>query len=553
MTQMVEKTFNSIKYGLEFHVGKDNIPVYGYPHHMMLNSEMIRAVWNDDVENAESIPILVTNELNTEFKLVWIFINGLLSDETLYSIVDSDYKGYNRDRLRYLVEWFAIGRTSRFYRYVAGIYRNGLDVLVDMYPTNDWNTGLVCKEVHLDIILQHRNTEIDENICDRPDMTLSALQKLKDRINPDHYDEFVRRLARNSNVAISSIIHLNEVHGAPISYRSDASEWVRRNPDWPWCWKTLSGHADMKLVWEFPDRDWDWRILSSRDELDTLLVEAYPERKWDWFTLSLSEKMPIEFIMRTLNCMPWRRYAISCNPQVTMAIVRDNPEVEWDYDCLSSAPLITWQDVLDNPDEPWDYDAFVRRGILEAYPRADYKLDSIKYLSQTASIDLICANSHLLWHTGILANRSELFPQLLEVVMFTEREMIDIAGHCNATLDIIKPLVKKISHYYIVNNRNMTWEFALKHCREHEFATYIFKAMLERIPLTEEAADQLPKHFDYEKYQNSYYKWEDIRDIPNVSPSIVSRNPNVTWRHFRDNPHLVCKCVNGTKMTESLL
>ena len=86
----------------------------------------------------------------------------------------------------------------------------------------------------------------------------------------------------------------------------------------------------------------------------------------------------------------------------------------------------------------------------------------------------------------------------------------------------------------------MTWEFALKHCTEHELSTYIFEQMLDLIPLTEETAKQLPQELSDKKYHNSYYKWEDIRDM---QPHIVSRNPNITWRHFRDNPHLICQCA----------
>ena len=89
MADIIETTFNNMKHGIEFHAGRDQIPLHGYPYHMIRNSDMIRAAWNDDVSNAESMPILPTMDFCDEIKLMWVFINGLLSDETLYSILSN--------------------------------------------------------------------------------------------------------------------------------------------------------------------------------------------------------------------------------------------------------------------------------------------------------------------------------------------------------------------------------------------------------------------------------------------------------------------------------
>ena len=37
--------------------------------------------------------------------------------------------------------------------------------------------------------------------------------------------------------------------------------------------------------------------------------------------------------------------------------VLDNPDKQWEYDCLSSNPNITWEIVQANPDKDWEYSA----------------------------------------------------------------------------------------------------------------------------------------------------------------------------------------------------
>jgi len=52
--------------------------------------------------------------------------------------------------------------------------------------------------------------------------------------------------------------------------------------------------------------------------------------------------------------------SLSCNPNITMAIVNARPNKPWCYHGLSRNPNVTWSVVQDNPDKPWNYQMLSR-------------------------------------------------------------------------------------------------------------------------------------------------------------------------------------------------
>ena len=46
---------------------------------------------------------------------------------------------------------------------------------------------------------------------------------------------------------------------------------------------------------------------------------------------------------------------ISCNPNITMDIIKDNPDKPWDWYYISYNPNITMDIIKDNPDKPWNW------------------------------------------------------------------------------------------------------------------------------------------------------------------------------------------------------
>ena len=72
----------------------------------------------------------------------------------------------------------------------------------------------------------------------------------------------------------------------------------------------------------------NWSMLSRNPNITMELVKDNPDKPWDWQYLSY-------------------------NPNITMEIVNANPDKPWNWSCLSENPNITWEFVNANPDKPW--------------------------------------------------------------------------------------------------------------------------------------------------------------------------------------------------------
>ena len=528
----IDNILDNLRYGLKFEVGLERVPMYGYPHAMIKSSAIISAAWNDDIARAESMPLVPSTPMCGEVKLVWVYINGLLTDELLLDIVESGYSGYDRSRLKYLVEWFAIERTSRFYRFIAGIYKTSLDVLVDTYPWSQFGDHIVNKTVHLDILMEHKNITIEPEVYSRPDMTVAIFQKLRHRLSGTAQLSFaLTKLAENLAISIQDITQLDKVPWDILSARADVVDWVRRNPDLPWCWDILSYKADIQLVWEFPTRKWSWSTLSTRSDLDPRLVETYPHCNWDWIRLTLT--LPIEFIFKHLNTMPWSHFHISLNPQVTMKTILDHPKFCWDFQSISRLPLITWQDILDHPDKDWNYDVMVTCGAkYQAVSLASSS--AIKRASSKVPLDVLREHPNFDWDRDVLAERSELFPQLLDIMMFNTQQCRTIVRHKTIPIGIAEEILEPSEYRYLLTNPNPTWDFAMRHIQM--YSPTIIMQLIEKLPLTTDIIALLPEYVNEIKYMSSYYTWDDIKDM---SPYIIRKNPNVSWRKFYENPELM--------------
>jgi len=94
--------------------------------------------------------------------------------------------------------------------------------------------------------------------------------------------------------------------------------------------------------------------LSANPNITWNIVRENPDIPWDWDGLSKNPNITWE-IVRDNPDKHWDWNYISRNPIITWEIVRDNPDRPWDYAYLSENPNITWEIVRDNPDKPWSW------------------------------------------------------------------------------------------------------------------------------------------------------------------------------------------------------
>eukprot|EP00798_Chlamydomonas_sp_ICE-L_P017264 gene17264-biopygen26171 len=68
--------------------------------------------------------------------------------------------------------------------------------------------------------------------------------------------------------------------------------------------------------------------------------------------------------------MPWNWRALSMNRKVVRSweVVRDNPDMPWDWEWLSwNSNVATWEVVRDNPDRPWDWRGLSRYSSVASW------------------------------------------------------------------------------------------------------------------------------------------------------------------------------------------
>ena len=78
------------------------------------------------------------------------------------------------------------------------------------------------------------------------------------------------------------------------------------------------------------------------------------EQNWNRFWFA--------YILEFENKLSWRN--LSRNPNITMNMIKDNPDKPWDWDNISSNPNITMDMISDNPDKPWNWKCISRNPNL---------------------------------------------------------------------------------------------------------------------------------------------------------------------------------------------
>ena len=61
-----------------------------------------------------------------------------------------------------------------------------------------------------------------------------------------------------------------------------------------------------------------------------------------------------DFIQENLECWNWGW--ISKNPNITMDIIRENPDKPWNWEWISWNPNITFDIIREKPDKPWNWE-----------------------------------------------------------------------------------------------------------------------------------------------------------------------------------------------------
>jgi len=151
----------------------------------------------------------------------------------------------------------------------------------------------------------------------------------------------------------------------------------------PWNWGLISLHPNITtdFIISNPAHRWDWNAISSRDFTITDIIRIHleiPNNKLNWtilvnqvdlLTIHENPTLPWDYSEMTQKCtaaeimenpdMQWDWSIVSLK-NVSLDMIFDLPDKNWDYTKLSANPNLTSNFVRYNYDKPWDWSVISR-------------------------------------------------------------------------------------------------------------------------------------------------------------------------------------------------
>jgi len=104
------------------------------------------------------------------------------------------------------------------------------------------------------------------------------------------------------------------------------------------------------LIKRFPDAEWDWSELTDRVDINTEFIIKHKNFKWDW--MKATKLVPFEFILKNLS-FGWNWEWLSEN--IELDDILSHVKLPWDWSVVSQHDDLTWDVVKDNPNLKWDF------------------------------------------------------------------------------------------------------------------------------------------------------------------------------------------------------
>jgi len=194
--------------------------------------------------------------------------------------------------------------------------------------------------------------------------------------NPDDYNHWF-------HIMESKKFTIDIVKKYPIKY-------------WDFCIISMNKNITYQTILDNLVYNWDWKKFCKNPSLTLEFVKSHPEIKWDYEGFSsnpnityefIEENQMLQFCWKSLyknENIKWKKlfcprnndyYYLSFNPHldfeivdlnkpwdwdlisynVTIDIIKKNPEMPWDYVSLSRNKNLTAEFVLENLDKNWDW------------------------------------------------------------------------------------------------------------------------------------------------------------------------------------------------------
>jgi len=221
-------------------------------------------------------------------------------------------------------------------------------------------------------------------------------------------------------------------------YKHDSTFWKNKCQD-P---HTISWDQNNEIVWD---------VISKSPNITVDIIKDNPDAPWNWRELSSNRNMTWEFIKSHHDECPdknWDWFLISLHPNITWDVIRNHPTLRWDWSSVSRNPNITWDLIQNHSNMPWDLAAVLANPniTMDIIKTRFSHIRDWRYLSYNPNItiDFIICHFNEIWN------------------------LQDALSHPKFTLEMIKVVPPNVEHWfrYISANPNLTWEFIATHINE---------------------------------------------------------------------------------------
>ncbi len=197
---------------------------------------------------------------------------------------------------------------NKCWSFLSGNINFGLKEFLEVHPKQlDWEQISANPKITLDMVLENDHLPWDHNAVAR-NKNLTWEDLVDDPDDPDH--PLFPELARNPNINITALFRLIQEHEPDLlPRRDDILNDIATNPNLTW--------EDLKN--------------------NPYLYEALP------------------------------RDEISGHPNITLDIIKENPDYPWYWRSVTTNPNITWEMIQDHPEFPWEISCYAENPNLDLF------------------------------------------------------------------------------------------------------------------------------------------------------------------------------------------
>jgi len=304
---------------------------------------------------------------------------------------------------------------------------------------------------------------------------------------------------------------------------------------------SASPHLSLTYVRRNIDLPWNWKIISSNPLLKFRDIEKNLDLPWNYLELLKNPDLPWEFIYKNLDKFRDPYYKLDeeltgsfckyltdviVHPVVTMEIIQDHPEIEWNY-----------EKIIDNPNIDFDsYNKF-------KYAFGDSKKHREKLSkSKNISIQTILDNPDFGWvWTGVMKNPNLVadYIQPLLDLMESRGDILNFSwDEISRSPFITMDMVEKYpdypwSPYLLTTNPNLTWEFVKRNCDKYfKIKNGVHGAVMCCAGFYWKPISGHPniKLKDIEENLHDYpWYWSGLSSNPNMTWEFVEKHKSEAW------------------------